>query len=124
MQFLSLFAQKGRSRHLASIFLGLACLLALGAPGFGQTDTGSIVGTVQDATHAVVVGAQVDITDSATNVTHTFVTNADGGYQALQLIPGVYSVKASHAGYSTGVRDNVTIDVQTRAQVDIMLTVG
>ena len=52
------------------------------------------------------------------------MTNTDGSYQALQLIPGVYRVKASHAGYSTSVQDNVTVDVQTRAQVDITLTVG
>jgi hypothetical protein len=72
----------------------------------------------------VVVGAAVDITDTATSVTRSFVTNSDGTYQALQLIPGTYSVKASHAGYATGVRENVTIDVQARAQVDITLSVG
>ena len=108
-----------------SVCFALIVLLAISAvPAFGQTDTGSIVGIVQDPTHAVVIGAQVDIINTATNVTHSFVTNTDGSYQALQLIPGVYRVKASHAGYSTSVQDNVTVNVQTRAQVDITLTVG
>jgi hypothetical protein len=94
------------------------------AAAFGQTDTGSIVGTVGDASHAIVSGAQVDVTDTATNVTRTFKTNADGSYQALQLIPGTYSVKATYTGYSAAVRDHITIDVQTRAQVDFTLAVG
>ena len=119
MQSLSLSGKKTRFRGRVPVLLGSALLLLLAAiSGFAQTDTGSIVGTVRDASGAVVVGAKVDITDAATSVTRTFTTNGDGEYQALQLIPGVYTVKASNAGYSTGVRENVTIDVQTRAQVD------
>ena len=125
MQSLFLSGRKISSPVRVLIRFGLSLLLVLAAiPAFAQTDTGSIVGTVRDATGAVVVGAKVDITDAATGVIRSFVTNNDGGYQALQLIPGVYSVKASSAGYSTGVRDNVTVDVQTRAQVDIKLSVG
>jgi Carboxypeptidase regulatory-like domain/TonB dependent receptor len=125
MRFFSLFENNTRPRRIESIFSGFVLLLMLAVvPGYGQTDTGSIVGIVQDATHAVVVGAQVEVTDTATNVTRTFVTNSDGSYQALQLIPGIYKVKASHAGYSTGVLDNINIDVQTRAQADITLSVG
>jgi Carboxypeptidase regulatory-like domain len=125
MQSFSLSNRRNRRSRLTSIFLGTALLLALaGSRGFAQTDTGSIVGTVHDASGAVIAGAQVDITDTATGVTRSFITNATGEYQALQLIPGIYSVKASHAGYATGTRPDVTIDVQTRAQVDIALSVG
>ena len=50
----------------------LIVLLAISAvPAFGQTDTGSIVGIVQDPTHAVVIGAEVTITNTATNVSRT-----------------------------------------------------
>ena len=117
--------QKMRSARFAWVCMPLTLLFAVCAnSAVGQTDTGSIVGTVQDPSHAVIAGAQVDVTDTATNVTQTFKTNADGSYQALQLIPGAYSVKATFQGYSVGVRKNVTIDVQTRAQVDITLAVG
>jgi len=125
MQSLFHSKQKTPFPRLALVFLALALLAALaGMPGFAQTDTGSIVGTVRDSSGAVVVGAQVDITNTATGVIHSSVTNGDGGYQALQLIPGQYSVKATHAGYSTEQRDNITIDVQTRAQADFTLKVG
>ena len=91
-------------RRAALIAVVLAFLVVLpGTPVFGQTDTGSIVGTVRDPSDAVIPGAQVDITNTATNVTTSFVTNGDGGYQALQLIPGVYSVKATRPGYAVEV---------------------
>ena len=126
MQTADLSAQRMKwNAHTVLACFALVVLLAISAiPAVGQTDTGSIVGIVQDPTRAVVTGAQVKITNTATNVTRTLVTNADGSYQALQLIPGVYKVTVSHAGYSTSVQDNVTVDVQTRAQVDITLTVG
>jgi hypothetical protein len=125
MQSLSLSGKKVQFRHPAQIFVVLPFLAALiGMPVFGQTDTGSMVGTVHDPSGAVIRGAQVDITNTATNVTTSFVTNADGGYQALQLIPGVYSVKATQPGYSVEVQPNITINVQTRAQVDFKLVVG
>src|SRR6202046_5182903 len=126
MQAADLSVQRMKwNAHTVLACFALVVLLAVSAiQAFGQTDTGSIVGIVQDRTGAVVVGAQVDIINTATNVTRSLVTNTDGGYQALQLIPGVYRVKASRAGYSTSVQDNVRVDVQTRAQVDITLTVG
>jgi hypothetical protein len=53
-----------------------------------------------------------------------FNTNRDGTYEALGLIPGVYSVRATAAGFSTSVTNSVRIDVQSIAKVDITLAVG
>jgi Carboxypeptidase regulatory-like domain/TonB dependent receptor len=125
MQSLSLVDKETRSSRPSMVILKLALFLVLAAiPGFAQTDTGSIVGTVRDASGVVIAGAKVDITNTATAVTRTLETNSDGEYQVLQLIPGIYTIKASQSGFATGVRDNVTINVQTRAQVDFQLTVG
>jgi hypothetical protein len=105
--------------------LAVAALLALpGIPLRAQTDTGSIVGIVQDKGNARLAGATVAVTDTATSVTHTFVTNNDGEYEALQLIPGTYSVTASQSGFSTQVRQNVAVNVQSRIQVDFAMTVS
>ena len=125
MQSLSRRDKETRSSRLLPVLLRLALLLVLAViPGFAQTDTGSIVGTVRDASGVAVAGAKVEITNTATAVTRAFVTNSDGEYQALQLIPGTYTVKASQPGFATGVRESVAINVQTRAQVDFQLTVG
>jgi hypothetical protein len=103
---------------LCAFFVMAGCL------AFAQTNAGSIVGTVRDPSGAVVSGAVVNVINDATNVNMRFTTNADGEYQALQLIPGVYSVQATHAGYSVAIRKNVVIDVQSRAQVDFALALG
>src|SRR5580693_513395 len=125
MQFLLLVEKKTRSSRSLMAILEFALAMALAAvPGFTQTDTGSIVGTVRDASGVVIAGANVEITNTGTAVNRASTTNGDGEYQALQLIPGNYTVKASQSGFATGVRENVTINVQTRAQVDFQLTVG
>lgn len=91
---------------------------------FAQTNTGSIVGTVHDPSGAIIPGAHITITNSATDVTTSLVTNSAGGYQALQLIPGTYTVKATSSGYSTQVRTDVIINVQSRVEVDFSLSIG
>ncbi|MGA9465952.1 MAG: TonB-dependent receptor [Terracidiphilus sp.] len=118
------FAKNSPMVRLLFLLAGIAMWWGFATPLGAQTDTGSIVGTVSDASGAVVPGVEVEITNSATNVTQSVVTNAAGVYQALQLIPGTYNVKVSHAGYTTGIRQGVTVDVQTRAQADFTLTVG
>ena len=80
MQAADLSVQRMKwNAHTVLARFALVLLVAISAiPAFGQTDTGSIVGIVQDPTHAVVIGAQVDITNTATNVTQSLVTNTDG----------------------------------------------
>jgi hypothetical protein len=99
-----------------------ALLLTMAVPARAQIDTGAIVGIVQDKSGARLPGATIDVTDMATNVTRSYVTNDDGAYEALQLIPGVYSVTVNKQGFATQVRQQITVNVQSRVQVD--LTVG
>jgi hypothetical protein len=117
--------QKTWTARFALVCFALVALLVVSAvPAFGQTDTGAIVGVVQDQSNAHVPGAKVRVTDTATGVSHTYVTNGDGEYEALQLIPGLYSVSVSHAGFATAVRDKINVQVQGRNQVDFVIGVG
>ena len=84
------FAQNSPMVRVLFLFVVIALGMGLAAPLRAQTDTGSIVGTVSDASGAIVPGDKVDITNAATNVTQSVVTNAARVYQALQLIPGTY----------------------------------
>ena len=89
-----------------------------------QVDNGSITGIVRDASGSVVANAHIEIVNTATNVKSEFNTNSDGTYEALGLIPGVYTVRATAPGFSTAVTDSVRINVQSIAKVDITLAVG
>lgn len=119
--------------HVASVWItrirqicaAMAALLVITAiPARAQTDTGAIVGIVQDNSNARLPGATIEVTDKATGVMRSYATNGDGEYEALQLIPGVYSVTAKHAGFSTAVRENITVNVQDRVQVDFSMSVS
>ena len=65
--------------------------LMLCVPAFAQIDTGSIVGTVEDASGAAVPKATVTLTNLGTNVVTTTTTNEAGGYQFNALTPGRYT---------------------------------
>ena len=103
----------------ACLALCLTWMTAIGS--YAQTDTGSIVGTVQDKSGARVAGASVEVMDAATGVTRSYTTNSDGEYVAVQLIPGTYTVTVKQSGFSTEVRQNVTVNVQSRLEVDFTL---
>jgi len=67
---------KGVCRQILAA-IALAMLFLSGPLAQAQT-TAILSGTVQDATGAVIPGAQVTLTDEATGLTHTIVTNHSG----------------------------------------------
>ncbi len=109
------------TRHIVR---GVAVLTLLASAALAQIDTGSIVGTVRDASGAAVPKATVTATNPATNITLTTTTNSVGEYQFNALHTGDYNVKAVASGFSAQVFPNVHIDVQSRPSVDFTLQVG
>lgn len=112
-----------RSFMMRLLVLAVSVPLLAGISARAQTDTGAIVGTVRDSS-GIVPGAQVEVTNVATNVSRKLVTNSAGQYQALQLIPGSYLVRVSRSGYETQIRQNITVNVQSRIEADFNLKVG
>lgn len=104
--------------------VAMLMLLALAPTAWGQIDRGAITGILHDENGAVVVGATVEIRNVATGVSTKAVTNGDGLYQALALIPGTYSVEATAPSFGPAKNPSVEINVNTRAQVDFTLRAG
>src|ERR1017187_285185 len=92
---------------------------------FAQTTvaTGSIVGTVTDASGAVVEGAKVTVTNVGTNETISLTSNSSGAYNSGALAPGSYKVQASAKGFST-ISETASVQVGNTATVNIKLQVG
>jgi len=111
-----------RLRLFTFCLLAITCVL----PSFmaAQIDTGSIVGVVKDPSGAAIVGATITLRNEATGVSRAATTNQDGGYQFPALIPGVYAVQASAAGFESAISKNIEIDVQSRPAIDFTLKVG
>ncbi len=100
-------------------------LLAAGAAGsLAQTPTGSIAGTVTDASGAIIPNAAVTIKNQGTGQTQTLKSDGSGRYLAPQLTPGDYSVSVKATGFNPTEQDNITINVAETHPVDIKLAVG
>jgi outer membrane receptor protein involved in Fe transport len=95
---------EGFMRLFARCLLAVALLLLIPAQLRAQaTATGTIRGTVADSSNAVVVGAQVTVVNTGTNLTRSSATSAVGEYIFDQLPPGHYSVKISKEGFAAGI---------------------
>lgn len=91
---------------------------------WGQESRGSIVGTVSDATGAVVAGASVEVLNLSMGTRNTLTTNAAGQYVTSFLIPGSYRVTVENAGFKKFVRDAIELRVNDRLTVDVALQLG
>ena len=89
-------------RALARLLgLALVGMLAFPALSAAQITRGAVLGTVRDATGALVPGASVTVTNMETNISRSAVSDAQGFFRVPALEPGRYAVKAELSGFST-----------------------
>src|SRR2546422_11749072 len=74
-------------------------LLAASVHSFGQGFQGGLRGSARDPGGAVVPGVQVTLTNEATSLSRTTVTNDSGEYSFTALDAGSYRLKASLIGF-------------------------
>ena len=78
-------------------------LLAIGlTPGYSQA-SGSLAelrGQVTDATGAIIPNAKVTLTDTAKGTSRNVVTDAEGNYVFIGLLPSNYEIKVEAAGFA------------------------
>jgi len=104
---------------------GALLLLALLAqPAAAQVLYGSIVGTVEDQTGAVVPKGTITITNRATGLTRETTTDAAGRYSIVNVVAGAYDVRVTASGFRPLVRENVEVTINTVIRVDLKLEVG
>jgi Carboxypeptidase regulatory-like domain/TonB dependent receptor len=105
-------------------FTLLFCLLAvLYVPCHAQQNA-SINGTVTDPTGAVVQGAQVTVTNTASNIVRSTVTGSAGVYILTELPPGPYNVAIQKVGFETLKFPPVTLTVQQVMTLNGKLQLG
>lgn len=107
--------------HFNWLFVLLFCLLPC---AHAQFENGSLVGTIHDATGAVVPGASVTVTNRDTGIAQMRTSGSGGDYEFSSLRVGNYRVSSTLAGFSTALADNVSISVGTRQRIDFALQVG
>lgn len=112
------------TRVLAVIAAILLSGLAVSSQAFGQSSTGTIVGTVHDAGGAIIPGAQIVVKNTDTGVERTIKSSDQGEFYVPEVAIGSYSVTASVAGFKTEVRRGITVSVGAAVTVDFALAAG
>jgi hypothetical protein len=109
-----------------SMGLAAACLLALTAtPAFSQaTSTSSIAGLVTDEQGAAIPLAQVSITDTATGLVQTTLTNDSGRYAVVNIAPDTYTIVITKAGFAVQKISAQKVDVGTALTINATLKLG
>src|SRR6478609_6442508 len=101
-----------------------AFVVLVSASLVAQTFRGTILGTVTDASGAVVSGANIAVKNVNTGLERSTQASADGSYSIPELPLGTYTVTISQTGFQTSVTSNVVVDVATERRVDAQLKTG
>ncbi|MCX6551174.1 MAG: TonB-dependent receptor [Acidobacteria bacterium] len=110
----------------ARLVLAAACLAvtAFAATVSGQSRSGTIYGTITDATGGVLPGATVIATNTATTAARESIADARGRFEFPGLPIGMYSVKVALAGFSDASAQGVELQTQQEREVNFKLSVS
>ena len=112
-------------RTLALILLQVFTLTTLFTVARAQvTGRGSISGTLSDTRGAILPNTEVKVTNTATGVSQSVLTNTTGYYEVDNLLPGPYSISVSSPGFKSLLRQGIIIDAEQSARVNLALQVG
>jgi len=104
---------------------GLLCFLALLYAATmlnAQFDSGNILGTVRDASGAVVPGASIALKSLGTGISNKTLSNSDGDYTFSSVPAGDYIVTAQRVGFKDASTSVFTLTVGARQRVDLTLS--
>ena len=98
-------------------------LLIVSANAVAQ-DSATVRGTVTDSTGAVIPGAEVTVTNQATNQATTGGTDASGNYEFTNLPTGSYTIRVDVPGFQAGISNNVQLMAGQPVQRNFALELG
>lgn len=110
-------------RCACTVFL-IALCASVAAPAAAQSVGGTLLGTVVDNSGAVLPGASVTATNTATAVARATISDGQGRYSIADLSPGPYDVGASLSGFQTVLRRGIRLVVGNPSVVDFTLGIS
>ena len=105
-------------RTILGVFLALAMSVATWA------QTSQLNGTVRDASGSAIPGATVKATQTATGVSRTTASGADGTYVLPNLPGGPYMVEITKEGFNRYTQTGITLEVGAAPTIDVAMQVG
>ena len=115
----------GRITHRLICPIALAALLLLPLiDASAQSTFGSVRGTIQDATGAVIPATQVTLHSNDQNTDRTITADATGTFVFENVKAGKYSVRAHHEGYADTVVSSVNVEARQDLRIEPTLGVA
>lgn len=113
------------SKFLRFSFVSLlvVAMCALSAMAQSQASTGQIVGTVKNPNGELVPGATVTVTNPATGLTRTTTTNDQGGFTAVNLPSGDYTIDVEAPGFGKFTQTGYKVEVGSALTADVTLSI-
>src|SRR5580693_4980034 len=111
------------ARAVQALCLSVGALLVC-VPLFSQGNLGRLTGTITDQSGGVIAGATVTVKDVERGVSRTLTTGDAGEYNAPNLLPGTYAVRAEAKGFKAVERQNILLEVGKEIRVDLPLQPG
>ena len=111
---------RGRRALLQAALLAAATVPA----AFAQNTTADVVGTVTDATGAVIPNATVELTDVNTHDKRTVTSGSNGEFTFTLLKPSTYSLTANATGFKSFQIASFALSAGDRAREDAHLSAG
>ncbi|MGD9561836.1 MAG: carboxypeptidase regulatory-like domain-containing protein [Pyrinomonadaceae bacterium] len=108
-----------KAKLISTVFLSLFFTAA----AFAQA-TGGLTGTVTDQNGAVILGADITVTNTATNLTRNTTTNEDGRWSLTLLPVGTYSVTYTKEGFKNAITQNTLVEASVSRTLAAVLEVG
>jgi Carboxypeptidase regulatory-like domain/TonB dependent receptor-like, beta-barrel len=102
----------------------VALLLVVTGFAFAQGDRGTITGTVNDASGAVLPGVSIVATNTETGTRSETVTTETGNYTLAQMPVGSYELTAELPGFKRYIQQGIRVPVAQTLRIDVSLQVG
>src|SRR6202795_1706655 len=114
-------------RKLIKIFAPISVLLfslSFAVSIYSQVTGATLSGVITDSSGAVISGAQVSATNTATGISKEATTDSAGLYTLPNLQAGNYEVKVTATGFTTAVQPNLALAVGAQQSLNIAMKVG
>src|SRR6266568_5101861 len=101
-------------------FVGSVLLLFLALNTFGQSDRGTITGTITDPSGALIPGAKITLVNVETDTRSETVSTSTGNYTLPALAVGNYTLKVEHEGFNTYQQTGIHVQVAVTNRIDVV----
>jgi hypothetical protein len=112
------------SQNFYRFFVITLLTFVLGISTSGQSDRGSISGTILDSSGGVVQGAEVTATGADTGAVYKTTSSDTGAYQISNMQVGAYNITVAVSGFKTSEHKGFVVQINTTSTLDITLQTG